>query len=91
MSLKRETPEPIEQRDAGNFRPPRLRSAILRKRIMTAFLIVFTALMFTIYTYHRTAYLRRAGDWLWFWVGEGIIGVWFVFAIVQLLRKGTKL
>ena len=88
MSLKQETPEPIGQRDAGNVRHPRLRSAILRKRILAFFLIVLCALMLTMYFYHRSAYLRSAGDWRLFWVGEVFIGVWLVFAVVQVLRKG---
>ena len=40
MSLKRETPEPIEQRDTGNVRHPHSRSAILRKRILAFFLLM---------------------------------------------------
>ena len=88
MSLKRETPEPIEQRDAGNVGHPRLRSAILRKRILAIFLVVLCALMLTMYVYYRSAYLRSAGDWRWFWVGEVIVAVWLVFGMVQVLRKG---
>jgi hypothetical protein len=89
MSLKRETPEPIEQRDAGNVGLPRLRSAIFRKRILAVFLHFLCALMLTTYVYYRSAYLRSAGDWRWFWVGEAIVGVWIVFAVVQVLRKGA--
>jgi hypothetical protein len=88
MSLKRETPEPIEKRDAGSIKHPHLSSVILRKRIVAAFALVLTALMLTIYVYHRSAYLRSTGDWRWFWVGEVVIGVWLVFAVVQVLRKG---
>jgi hypothetical protein len=88
MSLKRETPEPIAQRDAGNVGDPRLRTAILRKRILALFLIVLCALMLTTYFYRRSAYLRSAGDWHLFWVGEVFIGVWVVVAVVQVLRKG---
>jgi hypothetical protein len=88
MSLKRETPEHIEQRDAGNVEHPRLRSAILRKRILSVFLVFLCALMLTMYVYYRSAYLRSAGEWRWFWVGEAVVGVWLVFGIVQVLRKG---
>jgi hypothetical protein len=88
MSLKRETSEPIEQRNAGNVRDSRSHSAILRKRILAVFFVVLCALMLTMYVYYRSAYLRSAGDWRWFWVGEGIVGVWLVFGIVQVLRKG---
>jgi hypothetical protein len=91
MSFKRETPEPIEQRDAGNIRHPRSSSAILRKRIMGVFVIVLTALMLTAYVYYRSTYQRNADDWTWFWVGEVIVGVWLVFGIVQVLRKTPKL
>jgi hypothetical protein len=87
MSLKRETPEPIEHRDAGNVRHPHSRGAILRKRILAVFLAVLCALMLTMYFYYRSAYLRSAGDWRWFWVGEVFIGVWLVFAVVQVFRK----
>jgi hypothetical protein len=88
MSFKRETPEPIEQRDAGNVRRPHLRGVILRKRILAAFALVLLALMNTMYLYHRSAYLRNNRDWRWFWVGEVFTGVWLVFAVVQVLRKG---
>jgi hypothetical protein len=67
---------------------PRLSSAILRKRIFAYFLIVLCALMLTMYFYHGSAYLRGAGDWRLFWAGEVFIGVWVVFAVVQVLRKG---
>src|SRR5882724_3819249 len=87
MSVKRETPEPIEQRDDENVRHPHSRSAVLRKRILAFFIIVICALMSTIYNYHRSAYLRSAGDWRLFWVGEVFTGVWVVFAIVQVFRK----
>ncbi len=86
MSHKRETPAPIGQRDAGNVSCPR--SAILRKRILAVFLAVLCALMLTMYFYSRSAYLRSAGDWRWFWVCEVVIGIWLVFAAVQVLRKG---
>ena len=88
MSLKRETPEPIEQRDAGNVGPPRSSSTILRKRILAVFVIVLTALMLTAYVYYRSAYQRSAGDWRWFWAGEVIVGVLVVVGIVQALRNG---
>ena len=91
MSLKRETPEPIEQRDAGNVGHPRSSSTILRKRIMGVFVIVLTALMLAAYVYYRCAYQRSAGDWRWFWVGEVIVGVLVVVGIVRVLRKTPKL
>jgi hypothetical protein len=40
------------------------------------------------YFYYRSVYLRRAGDWRLFWIGEVFNGVWLVFAIVQIIRKG---
>jgi hypothetical protein len=88
MSVKRETPEPIGQCDAENIGHPRLRNAILRKRIMAAFALVLIALMNSIYLYYRSAYERRAGDWRLFWVGEVFTGGWLVFSVVQVLRKG---
>jgi hypothetical protein len=88
MSLKRETPEPIEHRDAATARHPHSRRAILRKRILAAFALVLLALMNTMYLYHRSRYLRSNGDWRWFWVGEVFTGVWLVFAVVQVLRRG---
>jgi hypothetical protein len=88
MSLKRETPETIEQRDAGNVRPPFVSEAILRKRILAAFAVVLLALMNTMYLYHRSAYLRNNGDWRWFWFGEIFTCGWLIFGIVQVLRKG---
>jgi hypothetical protein len=81
-------PEPIEQRDAGDVTHPHSRSAILRNRILAAFVLVLCALMMTMYFYHRSAYLRSAGDWRLFWIGEVFIGGWLVFAVVQVLRKG---
>jgi hypothetical protein len=88
MSLTPEAPEPIEQREDGNTSAPRSRSAIVRKRIMAAFILVLFALMNTIYLYERSAYLRSHGDWSWFWIGEAFIGIWLVYGVVQLLRKG---
>ena len=79
---------PIEQRDAGNVTHPHSPSAILRKRIMSACALVLLALMNTGYLYHRSAYLRNYGDWRWFWIGEAATGVWLVFGVVQVLRKG---
>lgn len=87
MSLKRETPEPIEQRDDRNIRHPHSRSAILRKRIMSAFALVLMALMLTIYAYYRSTYLGST-DWRSLWFYEVIIGVWLVFAVVYVIRKG---
>ena len=87
MSVKRETPEPIEQPDAENVGHPRLHSVILRKRIMAAFALVLIALMLTIYAYYRTAYQRTAGDWRGFWVYMTLLGGWLV-AVVQVIRKG---
>lgn len=88
MNLDRETQEQIEQRDPGNVRQPHSRSAILRKRILAVFLAVLCALMSTMYFYYRSKYLRSAGDWRLFWVGEVFIGVWLVFAVVKVLEKG---
>ncbi len=90
MSLKRETPEPIGQRDAGNVRHPRLSSAILRKRIMGVFLIVLSVLVLTAYAYYWSTYLGST-HWLSFWVREGMISVLLVFGIVEVLRKTPKL
>jgi hypothetical protein len=83
--FKRDTPEPIEQRDFGNVRHPHSRSAILRKRILAALALVLMVLIFTIHNYHRSA-----GDWRWFWVGEVFIAVWLAFVIVQVLRKRLR-
>jgi hypothetical protein len=87
MSLKREAPEPTGQRDARNVGHPRLRSAIFRKRILAAFALVLMALTSTIYAYCRCTHLGRT-DWRPFWFYEMIIGVWLVFGIVRVLRKG---
>ena len=84
------TPEPIEQSDARNVSHSDSRSAILRKRILAVFLLVLCALMLTMRDYYRSAYLRGAGDWRWFWVGEVIVGVWLVVGIVHVLRKKPK-
>jgi len=89
MSLKRETPEPIEQPDDGNARHPRLRRAILRKRVIAALVLVLSTLTFAMYVYYRSAFLRRAGYWRWFWVGEAIVGAQLAYGIVQVLRKGS--
>ena len=88
MSAKRETQEPIEQRDAGNVRQPHARTAISRRRIMATLALVLLALMNTLYLYHRSAYLRNSSDWRLFWIGEVFTGVWLVFGVVQILRKG---
>ena len=82
------TPEPLEQCDAGTDTHPHSRSVIVRKYIVSAFGLVLSALVLTAYFYYRSAYLRRAGDWSLFWFGEVIIGVWLVFAVVHILRKG---
>lgn len=82
MSTNKETPESLEP-DAGNAG-----HAILRKRVTAALALVLLALMNTLYLYHRSEYLRRNGDWGWFWGGEVLTGVWLVFGVVQVLRKG---
>ena len=89
MSLKRETPETTEQCDAENVRDPRLQSAILRRRIKGIVGIVLIALVYSTYRYYRSTYLRNAGDWSSFWVGEAFVGAYLVFAVVQVLRKGS--
>ena len=71
----------------GKIRHTRLRSAVLRKRVMSAFALVLMALMLTIYAYYRSTYLGST-DWRSFWFYEVIIGVLLVFGIVQVLRKG---
>ena len=63
-------------------------SAIVRKRIVAICILVLIALFNTAYIYHRSAYLRNAGDWRWFWVGEVLTGGWLVFSVVHVLRKG---
>ena len=88
MNLKRETPEPIEQRDAGNVKHPHLSSAILRKRVTAAIVLALITLTLAMSVYYQTAFLRRAGDWRWFWVGEAIVGAQLAYGIVQVLRKG---
>ena len=82
------TPVPIEQRDEGNVTHPHSPRAILRKRIMSAFALFLVAVMGTGYFYVRSAYLRNNGDWRLFWIGEVFIGVWLVFGVVHVLRKG---
>jgi len=88
MSVKQATREPIEQPDAGNVRDPHSRRAILRKRILSVFLLVLCALMSTAYFYSRSTYLGST-DWPWFWVGEVIVGGLLVFAVVRAFRKGA--
>jgi hypothetical protein len=84
--MKRQ-PEPIGQRDApGNVTHPHSK-LVLRKSILAFSLLVLCALMSTVYFYSRSTYLGST-DWPWFWVGEVIVGVWLVFAVVQVLRKG---
>ena len=68
----------------------RLRSAILRKRIMAVFAIFLCTLLLTVYVFSRSTYLGST-DWRWFWVGEVIVGVAFIFGIVQVLTKTPKL
>jgi hypothetical protein len=91
MSLKHETTEPIEQCDTEDVRNPRLHSAILRRRIKGIVGIVLIALVYAIYIYYRSTYLRNSGAWSWFWVGEAFVGVWLVFAVTQVLKKKPKL
>lgn len=90
MNLKRETAEPIEQRDAGNVRHSHSRSVILRKRIFGVFLLVLSTLTLAMYVYYRSRYLGST-DWRWFWVGEVIVGFLLVSVIVQVFRKKPKL
>jgi hypothetical protein len=90
MRLKREIPEPIEQRDAENVSRQSSSGAILRKRISWGFRLVVSTLLLTAYVYHRSTYLGRT-DWHWFWLGEAIVGVLVVVGIVQILRKTQKL
>jgi len=81
-------PELIERCDAEKDRNPRLRSAVLRRRIRGVAGIVLIALVYSIYFFYRSTYLRNAGDWSSFWVGEVFVGVYLVFAFVHVLRKG---
>jgi hypothetical protein len=90
MSLKRETSGAMEQRDDGNVRHPHSRSAILRRRIMGAFVLVLSVLVLTMYAYYRSTYLGST-DWLVFWGYELIIGVVFIIGVVRVLRKTPKL
>jgi hypothetical protein len=85
MSFKRETPEPIEQRDEGKVRHPR---AMLRKRILAIFLIVVSGALMSVCVYYQSAYQRSASELSWFWVGEVIVGVLVISGIVRVLRKG---
>lgn len=91
MSLRHDTPAPIEQCDAENVSSPRLRSAILRKRIKAIFGIVLMALVYSIYFFYRSAYLRNAGDWSLFWIGEVFVGAYIVYAVTQVFKKKSKL
>jgi hypothetical protein len=61
--------------------------AILRKRITAVLAVILGALALSMYVYYRSAYLRSAGEWRWFWVGEAIVAVWLVSVVVQILRK----
>jgi hypothetical protein len=60
----------------------------MRQRIKRAFVLVLCALMATAYFYLRSPYLRKNEDWRLFWIAEVFTGVWLVFAIVQVFRKG---
>jgi hypothetical protein len=90
MRLEQETAEPMEQREAGNVGDARLRSAKVRKRVKEVFIIVLMALFSIMYFYFRSAYLRRAGDWRLFWIGESVLGVWVVVALVKAFRTKSK-
>jgi hypothetical protein len=70
---------------------PRLRSAILQKRIMGVFIFALGAVMLTVCYYYQSAYLQGSGRWRWFWGGEVIVGVWLVHRIVQVLKWTPKL
>jgi hypothetical protein len=59
--------------------------------MMAVFVLFLMALMLTAYLYYRSAYLRGAGDWWWFWVGEKAIGVWLVYAVATVFSKTPKL
>jgi hypothetical protein len=74
-----------------SVRHARVRREILRKRIFAVFVAVLCALMLSMYFYYRSAYLRNAGDWRWFWVGEVMVGVWLIFALAQVLTNTPKL
>jgi hypothetical protein len=84
MSLKREIPELIEQRDAGNVTHPRPSSTILRKRIMEVLGLALFVLMLTIGAYYQCTYLGST-DWHGFWRYEVVIGV------VRVRRERRKL
>jgi hypothetical protein len=87
MSLTRETPEPMEQDDAGNVRQPDSHSSIARKRITAALVLLLMVLVFTIHNYHRSTNLRGAVDWRWLLVGELPIAVLLVAVVIHVLRK----
>ena len=85
------TPDPIEQRDAGNAGHPRSSSANLQKRIMRVFVLVLSLLGLTMYAYVRSTFLGET-DWRVFWGYEAVIPVSLVFGIVvQALKKRPKL
>ena len=84
MSLKRETPEPIEQHDEGNVRRPRV---TLRKQILAIFVIVLSTVIMAVCVYFQSAYRRNASELTPFWVGEVMVGILLVVAIVDVLRK----
>jgi len=65
-------------------------SAILRKRILRVFIVVLSALMYAASVYYQSTYLRTAGEWRGFWVGEAMVGVYLVVGIVRVLRQAPK-
>lgn len=85
MSLKRETPEPIEERDARNVKDPHSRSAMLRKTRLRDFPRCFVgsdsnyALLLPIHVHGKYRSVLVL-------VGEAFICIWVVFAVLQILR-----
>lgn len=88
MNLKQGTLGAVERRKDGNGKSRHSGGAPIQKRIMSAVAAVVLALLIATYCYHRSAHLRNNGDWRLFWTGEVFIGVWLVYAVVQILRNG---
>ncbi len=93
MIPKQDTPEPIDERGAGNTKYPRLDKSVLRKRITAVSLLVLTAVMLTICCFYQAKLVENGGAGIWpgFWVMIVFIGIWLVFRIVQVLRNTPKL
>ena len=84
-------PEITGECSDGNRRYPRLRSSVMRKRVMAVFGVVLVdALIIICFFYQAKLVESRSFRIWWFWSGTVFVNVWLILAIVHALGKKLR-